>query len=176
MAVLCASPENTTFTKLYSLWTIDDLALGNVVTIKLEGDFSCTHNTDRDSGLLGYLEIEVCGPYLLLKTADDLLEFVFCKRHLMEDAESLFGGDALEVFLTGCDDKACHIEGSWADKELGIAFSIIAVRAVFPAWEYHGEVFIVMTPADDIHHRLCLVVTLWQRIIKAQEQLFVAIL
>ena len=47
---------------------------------------------------------------------------------------------------------------------------------MFATGENHGEVIIVMTPADDIHHRLCLVFALRKRLIQAAEQLFITIL
>ena len=44
------------------------------------------------------------------------------------------------------------------------------------AQEDDGEVFIAIAPADDIHHRLDLIVAQWHGFVETTEQLLVAVL
>ena len=44
------------------------------------------------------------------------------------------------------------------------------------AWEDHRQIFVVAPPADDVHHRLCVVFLHRQGFVEAQEQLFAAVL
>ena len=116
------------------------------------------------------------GIKLFLEAIDDPLEGHLGERHLAEDAQGNLGGDVLEVFLTGRDDKTRHVEGTWRDDKLRTAFSVVTIRTVFGAREDNGEELVVATPADDVHHGLRLVRALGQGIVETTEQLFVAIL
>ena len=78
--------------------------------------------------------------------------------------------------MSGCDDETCHVKGTWRDDKLIVALGIVAVRTVFAAWEYHRQILVIAPPADDVHHRLCIVILHRQGFIKAQEQLLVAVL
>ena len=92
-----------------------------------------------------------------LQAVDELRELFLIQRHLCEDAEGALRGESLEVLLTRRNKEARHIEGAWRDDILFVALGIVAVRTMLGAQEDDGEVFIAITPADDIHHRLDLI-------------------
>ena len=93
----------------------------------------------------------------------------------MENGDGLLWGQSFKVLLSGCDDHACHVKGSRTDDQLVGPLLIIAVRTVLATRKDHREKFVVVPPADDIHHRFCLVLTLWQCLVKTAEELLVTI-
>ena len=74
------------------------------------------------------------------------------------------------------DEETCHIEGSWRDDILLVALGIVAIRTMLRAQEDDREILVAITPADDVHHRLDLIVALGQGLVETAEELFVAIL
>ena len=98
------------------------------------------------------------------------------ERHLPENVKGRLWRQPLIVFLSGRNDQSCHIEGTWTDDKLFCAFGIVAVGTMLATWENDGEELIMATPADNVHHRLCLVFLDGQCLVETQEELFIAVL
>ena len=90
----------------------------------------------------------------------------------MIDIHDHLGRETAEVFLARRDDESSHIYCARTDDILGIALSGIAVGAVFLSGQNHRDELFARSPRDDVHHRLCIVRSCGQTMVKLLEQAF----
>ena len=101
------------------------------------------------------------------------------EAHLTQYFYRLLCRETLEVGLSRRYYHSSHVESSRTDHQRTLGLRSrqvgIACRTVAAAREYHREIFVAVSPAHDVHHRLIVVLCHWQRLVNEFEQFGVAL-
>ena len=100
--------------------------------------------------VLGLEELATRLPQLVGET----LHGIVVEAAFAQNGCGLFGCEAFEVVLSRGDDESRHIECPGTDKTLRGVVGEIAVGPVLPAWEYHRDKRLLLSPSHDVHHGL----------------------
>ena len=84
----------------------------------------------------------------MLQPFNQLVERFLRQRYLAQDGQRTLSSQAVEVLFAGNDDKSRHVYGTRRGKHL-----TITIGTVLGTGEHHREVFVVLTPGHDVHHR-----------------------
>ena len=180
-AVLVAVPQDAALGERHFLFARHHLALGKIRLVEREVNLLSAHDAHVHVGLfalagkqLERMLVGGCGRGL--EIADDGFHLLCRNAALAQQGCGFVEVDLAEVFLARSDDQSCHVERSWRNHHLGLAFGEIGVRAVLLSRDDDADKLVAFSPGDDVHHGLALVATHRHGAIEAMEEFLVAVL
>ena len=174
LAILCAVPKDASFRKLYHLFAHNLLTLSGVGAVQREGNFLATNDAHRHTRLLtiGRKLFGSSGGHDIFQSCHDAIHHLLCDATLFDDSLGTFGGKALKVVRTRCDEHTRHIKRARAYQHLLVfVFCKVAVGAVLFARDHYHDKLVALFPGHHVHHRLGLVGTQWHSLIQLTESL-----
>ena len=169
--ILVTIPQDTSLGELHGLFPFHLRTLGQIRFVEYEMNLLCRYDSDSHVRLL----VTEHRLKMWRQLIENYTHGLISNCHFLQDIIQLTTRDTLKVLLSWRYRKSCHIQSTRRDKHLTVIFSEITIRTMLLSWEDDADIFIILSPSHDIHHRFSFILLLWQRAIKFSEQLHISL-